>query len=52
MIESEICPQRRSPFLKAIAYVASTVLAGNVGYAAGPLPKGFVYLRDVDLSIR
>jgi D-alanyl-D-alanine dipeptidase len=29
-----------------------SVLAGNVGLAAGRLPKGFVYLRDVDSSIR
>lgn len=28
------------------------LLAGSSGCAAAPLPKGFVYLRDVDPSIR
>ncbi|MBB4200107.1 hypothetical protein GGD83_003934 [Rhodoblastus sphagnicola] len=28
------------------------VLTGDIGCAAGPLPKGFAYLRDVDPSIR
>jgi D-alanyl-D-alanine dipeptidase len=32
--------------------MAFWVPACNVGYAATPLPKGFVYLRDVDPSIR
>jgi D-alanyl-D-alanine dipeptidase len=32
--------------------MAFCVLAGDIGCAAGPLPKGFVYLRDVDPSIR
>jgi D-alanyl-D-alanine dipeptidase len=32
--------------------MAFCVLAGDIGCEAGTLPKGFVYLRDVDPSIR
>ena len=42
----------RSAAKSLVWMMAFCVLAGNVGLAAGRLPKAFVYLRDVEPSIR